>query len=420
MLTRRELMGGMAAGVLASCALLRADTKAVEASLQSLEQWVAGGADWQEMRKQFLLDPAIMHFNTGSLGACPRVVVDAHIAFLRQVEGDPATLLFGSMGDAMEPVRKKMAEFFGAELPEIALTANTTTGMNLVANGLEWKAGDEILTTNQEHGGGRVCWDYARDRWGAVIREVKLPVTAQSEDEVIAALKGGITERTKVISVSHVNTITGLVMPVAKVAELAKQRGAYLVVDGAQAPGMLDVNVKELGCDAYACSSHKWMLAPKGAGVLYLRKEFREKLKDPFLQSGVSSYTAASGTRNVPQVLAHGVALDFHNLIGRKRIQERDIGLSRWLHKRLAASKKLTVVSSSVPSLQSGILTIQVVKGTHPGKSYEHLKHKGFIVKAVPGEHLEGRGFRISTHLYNTERELELLAQELETLPMRA
>jgi cysteine desulfurase/selenocysteine lyase len=412
-------MGGLAAGVLASCAVVRADTKAVEPALQSLEQWVNSGANWQDMRRQFLLDPDVMHFNTGSLGASPRVVVDAHITFLRQVEGSPSILLFGSMGDAMEPVRKKAAEFFGADLAEMVFTANTTTGMNIVANGLEWKAGDEILTTNQEHAGGRVCWDYARDRWGAVIREVKIPTPAQSEAEVIAALKAGLTDRTKVISVSHVNTITGLRMPVAQVAELAKQSGAYLIVDGAQAPGMLEIDVKALGCDAYVCSSHKWMLAPKGAGVLYLRKEFQQRLKDPFLQSGTSSYTGATGTRNVPQILAHGIAFDFHNLIGRKRIEELDLALSRWMRQRLLGSKNLEVISTLVPSLQSGILTIQVRKGIDPGASYEHLKHKGFVVKAVPGEHLEGRGFRISTHLYNNERELELLAQELEKLPVK-
>src|SRR5687768_14987896 len=141
MLTRRDFMGGLAAGVLASCAAVKADTKAVEASLQSLEGWVGGGANWNELRRQFLLAPDIKYFNTGSLGACPQVVVDAHIAFLRQVEADPATLLFGSMGDEMEAVRKKAAEFIGADLPEVVLTPNTTTGMNIVANGLEWKAG---------------------------------------------------------------------------------------------------------------------------------------------------------------------------------------------------------------------------------------------------------------------------------------
>ena len=416
MLTRRDFMGGLAAGVLATCAAVKADTKVVEASLESLRAWSAGGADWQALRRQFLLDPGVIHLNTGTLGACPSVVVDAHIAFLRQIEANPAVLLFGSMGDAMEAVRQKAAAFLGADLNEVALTPNTTTGMNIVATGLQWRPGDEVLTTTQEHAGGRVCWEYARDRWGVVIREVTIPTPAQSEAEVIAALKAGISERTKVISISHVNTITGLRMPVAKVAELARQSGAFLIVDGAQAPGMLNVDVHALGCDAYASSSHKWMLAPKGCGLLYLRREFQQHVKSGFLHSGLGAYTAATGTRNVPQILAHGVALDFHNLIGRQRIEERDLALARRLRERLLAVKNLEIVSSSVVSLQSGILTIKLKSATGDAAHDELFKRKGFVVKAVPGEHLEGRAIRISTHLYNTERELELLAQELEQM----
>jgi selenocysteine lyase/cysteine desulfurase len=288
--------------------------------------------------------------------------------------------------------------------------------MNVVASGLEWRPGDEVLTTNQEHAGGHVCWEYARDRWGVVIREVALPAPAQTEAEIIAALKAAITERTKVISVSHVNTITGLRIPVAEVSKLAKEIGAYLVVDGAQAPGMLNVDVHALGCDAYASSSHKWMLAPKGCGLLYLRREFQQKLKSSFLQSGMGAYTAATGTRNVPQVLAHGVAIDFHNLIGRQRIEERDLALARRLRERLLAVKNLEVVSSATPSLQSAILTVKLKSWTGDAAHDELFKRKGFVVKAVPGEHLEGRAIRISTHLYNTERELDLLVQELEQM----
>ncbi|HVF11172.1 MAG TPA: aminotransferase class V-fold PLP-dependent enzyme [Abditibacteriaceae bacterium] len=416
MLTRRDFMGGFAAGVLASCAAVKADPKVVEASLESLRGWVAAGASWQALRQQFLLDPAAIYLNTGTLGACPQVVVDAHVAFLRQVEANPAVLLFGSMGDQMESVRQKAAQFLGADLTEVALTPNTTTGMNVVASGLPWRAGDEVLTTNQEHAGGHVCWEYARDRWGVVIREVAIPTPAQTEAEVLGALKAAITEHTKVISISHVNTITGLRMPVAKVAELARQSGAYLVVDGAQAPGMLNVDVHALGCDAYASSSHKWMLAPKGCGLLYLRREFQQYVKSAFLQSGMGAYTAATGTRNVPQILSHGVAMNFHNLIGRQRIEERDLALARRLRERLLAVKNLEVVSSASTGLQSGILTVKLKSWTGEAASSELFKRKGFVVKAVPGEHLEGRAIRLSTHFYNTERELDLLVQELEQM----
>jgi len=418
MATRRDFIGILTAGVLASCAAVRADDKVLKPGLDDLQRWLEAGATFDQLPQQFLLDPKLSYFNTGSLGASPRVVVEAHSAFLRAIEANPAGLLFGSMGDQMEVVRKKAADFIGADLDEVTLTANTTSGMNMVAEALALRAGDEVLTTDQEHAGGRIGWEYARAQRGIVIREVSLPMPSRSIDEVITAIKAAMTERTRVICLSHVNTITGLRMPLTAVAKLAAGSGAYLVVDGAQAPGMLQVNLRELGCDAYATSCHKWMLGPKGSGLLYLRKEFQKQVPSISLYSGMGSYTAASGTRNVPQILSLGVALDFQNTVGQQRIEARDLALSRHLRKQLSTIPGVEIVSPAAPELQSAIVTLKLPSGTSDAVAAELFK-KGIVVKVVPGEHLQNRGIRVSAHLYNTEREFDRLTSELKHIVAR-
>lgn len=412
-INRRTFIGSLIAGAMASCAALRADEAALRPALDDLRRWFEAGAPAGEMGRQFLLDPKLAYFNTGTLGASPRVVVEAHAAFLRAIEANPASLLFGELGDQMEEVRKKAALFMGADLDEITFTANTTSGLNMVAESLKLRPGDEVLTSTQEHGGGRIGWEHARAQQGVVLREVTLPTPARSAGEVLAAIEGALTERTRVISLSHVNTITGLRLPIVAVAKLAAQKGAILVIDGAQAPGMVPVDVHALGCDVYATSCHKWMLGPKGCGLLYVRRDFQKQVPSVFLKAGLGAYTVASGTRNVPQILALGVALDTLAAIGLPRIEAHDLLLTRRLHEQLSTIRGVEIASSPAPELQSAMTTFQLPPG-HTGTAVaEMLARKGIVVKVVPGEHLQNRALRISTHLYNTRREVDLLVSEV-------
>ena len=162
-----------------------------------------------------------------------------------------------------------------------------------------------------------------------------MPAPVKDKGQILELVAKHITPRTRVCSFSHVETITGLRMPLAEIAALTRPREIFLVCDGAQAPGMLQVDVKALGVDAYASSSHKWMLAPKGSGLLYIRKEVQDRIQPLVLSTGYQAYTSASGTRNVCQILGHGLAMDFHNAIGRDRVEARCRALSDHLRRRL-------------------------------------------------------------------------------------
>ena len=288
--------------------------------------------------------------------------------------------------------------------------------MNAVAQGLSalLKPGDEVLTTNHEHPGGSVCWDYLAKHHGVRIVTIAMPAPVKDKGQVLELVAKHITPRTRVCSFSHVETITGLRMPLAEIAALTRPREIFLVCDGAQAPGMLQVDVKALGVDTYASSSHKWMLAPKGSGLLYIRKEVQDRIQPLVLSTGYQAYTSASGTRNVCQILGHGLAMDFHNAIGRDRVEARCRALSDHLRRRLLENPALKLLTPTHDELSSGMVTFSLLRGKND-QVYErlHADHD-ILVKVVPKA--EYNALRFSTHVFNLEDELDRTAEVLKSL----
>ena len=382
---------------------------------------------WQRVRSEFLLNPGVVHLNCGSVGSVPRLVLDALSGYMRQLEGNPVRNTWGGLGAGMEIVRGQAAEFIGAEKEETVLTRNTTEGMNLVAAGLELKPGDEILTTNHEHGGGMVCWQHMARRCGVKIVQIEMPAPVRDQAQILELVEGHITKRTRVCSFSHVETFTGLQMPLAQIAKITRPKGILLVCDGAQAPGMLQVDVKALAVDTYASSSHKWMLAPKGCGLLYIRKGVQDRIRPAFTYSGYGVYSASSGTRNVPLILAHGTTMDFHNTIGRDRVEARCRHLSRRMRRRLAAIEGMRLLTPDQKELSSGIVTFAV----DPKRAKKNSEIAGqlfeqhnIVVKTVPGTYrVEGgirpknyNALRFSTHIFNSDRDVERTADLIQRI----
>ena len=370
-------------------------------------------AIWDRFRREILLQPGLIYLNTGSVGCVPRSVIDAISGWMAEIEEDPVHKVFGPLGYQADSVRARAAEFLGAKLDELILTENTTSGMNMIAEGIaqSLKPGDEILTTNHEHPGGMICWEYLAKHRGIKIVQVPMPAPAKSKDQIVELVKKHITKKTRVCSFSHVETITGLRMPLAEISEITRPRKILLVCDGAQAPGMLNIDVKALGVDTYASSSHKWLLASKGSGLLYIRKEVQERIQPIALSTGYGAYTAGSGTRNVAQLLGHGVAIDIHNTIGREAVEKRCKGLSAYLRKRFAEVPGLKLLTATDPELTTGIASFGLTKGKN-GEIYDRL-HKEFNIVVKVAAKPEYNALRFSTHIYNTEREIDKTAEAL-------
>ncbi|NQT91248.1 MAG: aminotransferase class V-fold PLP-dependent enzyme [Lentisphaerae bacterium] len=414
---RREFSKTLAAGLVAT-GLLPRSAAAVSDALKSFTRGLGSPGSpryWARIRRQFLLAPGLIHLNCGSLGSTPRLVLDAVAEFMRELERHPVHQVWGPMGRMAEEARATAAAFLGANGDEVTITRNTTEGMNTVASGLRLKAGDEILTTNHEHHGGLSCWEHLVERDGARIVQVKMPVPVRGKADILERIADKITPRTRVCSVSHVETITGLRMPLADIAKLVGPRGILLVCDGAQAPGMLSVNVKELGVDTYASSSHKWMLAPKGSGLLYIRKEARDRIKPMSLRAGMGVYSASSGTRNIPHILGHGVAMDFHNTIGRGRVEARCLHLCSMLRRELETIEWLEPITPQQAELSSGMVTYRVKKGRSEDLVRELETRHSIVVKRVPTtlvmdksmQSEDYNAIRFSTHVFNSEEEVE-------------
>lgn len=313
----------------------------------------------------------------------------------------------------MDDVRAKAAAFLSCKTEELLLTRSTTEGMNWVAQGLTLGAGDHVLTTDQEHPGGRSGWDYVVRRYGVTLDVVAIPPGENDAQAIVDRMAKRITPRTRVLSFSHLLSSTGLRMPVAELSALARSRGCIAVVDGAQAVGGIAVDVKALGCHVYATSGHKWLLAPPGTGLLYLSEELGKTTIDPIaLQGGRAAYSESSGVTNIPSVLGMGAAVEYISAIGITAIETHNLGLRNRLFGALRGVPKLRVVSAPPGALASPLLTFELPPELPSDQFHQRLYDKYRIrVKVVPKNWLNGN--RISTHLFNTVDDVDALVAAL-------
>lgn len=214
---------------------------------------------WRMVRSQFLLSPRGVYFNTGTIGASPRPVVDAVVEHMRAFE-----TVFEARGVDLPALRRSVGTLVGAPPQTIVFTRNTTESMNYVANGLDLSPGEEILTTNHEHVGGISPWHLVARRRNMTVTQFPLPLPPRSARQVVDAWREHITPRTKVLMISHILFSNGLIQPLRELCAMARERGIITAVDGAHGPGLVPLDLVASGCDFYCASPHKWLLAPKG------------------------------------------------------------------------------------------------------------------------------------------------------------
>ena len=360
----------------------------------------------------FAFAPGLVYLQTGSLGPTPRPVMEQTIAAWKKLELDPVAYGYGEQEHAMDEVRAQAAALLHCKTEELVLTRSTTEGMNWVAQGLTLAAGDHVLTTDQEHPGGRVCWDYVARRYGVILDVVAIPPGENNAPAIVYRMAKAITPRTRVLSFSHLLSSTGLRMPVAELSALARSRGCIAVVDGAQAVGGIAVDVKALGCHVYATSGHKWLLAPKGTGLLYLSEELGKAVDPIALQGGRAAYSESSGVTSIPSVLGMGAAITYVSTIGIGAVESHNLGLRNRLFAALQGVPKLRVVSAPPGPLASPLLTFQLPDDIKSDELHTRLREKHSVqLKVVPKNWLNGN--RVSTHLFNTTADVDALVAAL-------
>jgi isopenicillin-N epimerase len=329
-------------------------------------------AYWAELRKQFVIPADEVYLNNGTVGSSPapvlRAIFDSYNETEKMAQSDPEDYPIWGYG-AWNEFRDPLAAFVGCTRDEIALVRNATEANSYIANGLDMKAGDEVLMTDQEHPGGEHPWNLRAKRYGIVVKKVTLPKPVPNAAAVLNLISDAITPRTRVLFFSHITTATGVVLPAKELCALARSKGIVSAVDGAHVIGMMGLNVHDLGCDMYSSSPHKWLMAPKGTGFLYVRDEMIDRLWNTIVTAGWDEPKLRAerfqriGSSNVPSLWGMRAAVKLANDIGMDRIERRHQKMADYIHGEMVkrgaeswtspdAALRCAIASVNVPPIQ--------------------------------------------------------------------
>ena len=329
-------------------------------------------AYWTEMRKQFLIPTDEVYLNNGTVGSSPapvlRAIFDGYNDTEKMAQDDPEDYPIWGYASWNE-FRDPLAAFVGCTRDEIALVRNSTEANSYIANGLDLKAGDEVLMTDQEHPGGEEPFQLRVKRHGIVVKKVTLPKPVPNAAAVLNLFNEAITPRTKVIFFSHITTETGVVLPAKEICALARSKGILSAVDGAHVIGMMKLNVHEIGCDMYSSSPHKWLQAPKGTGFLYVRDEVIDRVWNTIVTAGWNDPKLRAerfqriGSSNVPTLWGLRASIQLANQIGLERIERRHRMMADHILKEMVqrgaeswtspdAALRCAIASVNVPPIQ--------------------------------------------------------------------
>ncbi len=426
--SRRDFVKYLLAGSALSLSALNKLNASVYQSITSLNQKYIedespDGVYWEALSKHFLFKDGLIMMNNGTVGPMPKPVFNTLMKYFRTQVTNPFDV-YNYVPRKKEEVRYKLAEFVNASPDEVVITRNTTEGMNFVANGLDMKEGDEVLLSTMEHPGGTHPWRLKEKRFGIQIKQVPIGLPPKNVNEIVSAFEKAITPRTKVISISHTVYISGLIAPLQELSKMAHEKDVLVLADSAHGIGMLNLNMKELGIDFFATSPYKWLGAPTGRGLLYVRKEVQDKLWPTIASSGWDRHQSARkfetlGQRADALVIALGEALDFQNAIGKERIERRIKTLAGYLKRELKKIPGVKLHTSQDPYLSGG-LTAFSVEGVDPGKIVNFMREKyNIVVRTIGNKKMGTYGVRVSTHIYVSLKHVDMFLEGLRHLVRR-
>ena len=374
-------------------------------------------AYWAELRQQFLIPADEVYLNNGTVGSSPapvlRAIFDAYTITEKMDQQDPEDYPIWGYGPWNE-FRDPLAEFVGCTRDEIALVRNATEGNSYIANGVDVKAGDEVLMTNQEHPGGEQPWQLRAKRSGIVVKKVALPVPVKNASEVLNLFNDAFTKRTRIIFFSHITTATGVVLPAKELCALARSKDILSAVDGAHVTGMMRLNLHDLGCDLYTSSPHKWLQAPKGSGYLYLRDEVIDRIWNTIATEGWDEPKLRAerfqriGSSNVPALWGFLAAINMANDIGMERIEKRHRELCDYLLEQMIRRGAESWTSPD-PALRCAIATVNVPPLQRKDmETWMWQKHKIRIRGGEPSK------LRLSTPYYLQRKDIDRFLEKFD------
>jgi len=374
---------------------------------------------WAWIRQSFSISDSIIYFNNAGLNPQPKSVAEAHLANYNFTNSAPTFTMWHQLDTGREPLRAKLAELAGCSTEEVAINRNSTEGLNSVIFGLNLKAGDEVVLSKYDYPNMMNAWKQRELRDGIKlvwIDEFDFPV--EDEQKMVDAYSKAITAKTKIVHVTHLINWTGQIVPVKKIADMAHQKGCEVIVDGAQSFAQIDFKIPDLNCDYFATSLHKWLGAPFGTGLLYVKKD---KIKNlwPLLSAPDPASTDIKkfeniGGRSFAAELAISNAIDFHKLIGSARKEARLRYLKDYWCNKVKDIPGIKLYTSLNPQFACAIASFGI-EGWKSGVLYEHLVNESRIIGS-PMDYLKLNALRISPNVYTSIYELDILVDNIKRL----
>lgn len=390
--------------------------------------------DFQQHLGHWELEPGVTYLNHGSFGPSPDCVRQERERWTAELERNPMNFFVRRLDTALDAALESVGKFIGCKPGNLAFVPNATVAMNVVIGSVELASGDEVLFTDQEYGSVIRGWGRACGRVGATTRLARLPSPPDSPADIVDAIMGAVTPRTKLIVISHITSVTATIFPVAEVCRAARERGILTCVDGPHALGMIDLNLREIPCDYYCVSGHKWLCGPFGSGFLYVASSAKKGLEPAVISWGKSLSGRPNrwqdehhwfGTYDPAPYLSLPSAIDFLETVGLERFRQQTHALTRYARQRLIDERGAVPLTSDSMEWYGSMVTLRLPDVTavnlppgvpHPlaQQLWEESQIEVPIVQWRDAVHV-----RVSCHLYNTPADIDLLVTALKSpLPL--
>lgn len=373
---------------------------------------------WQIIRNEFTVSPNIINLNNGGVSPQPRSVQEAHIRFYRYSNEAPSHYMWHVLDKGREPLRRNLAHLAGCSPEEISINRNATEGLNSIIFGLDYDPGDEIVLSKYDYPNMKNAWKQRAKRDGLVLKWVDIPVPCTDKEALIRSYTEAFTDRTKLVHLTHVINWSGQILPVAEIAQIAKSRDIEVLVDGAHSFAHLDFKMEDLQCDYFATSLHKWLSAPFGSGLMYIKKDKISKVwallsADEPDGPDIRKFESL-GTRSFASEMAIGTAIDFHHMIGGERKEHRLRYLKNYWQDQVKSLERINIYTPQHDSF-SGAIAVFGIEGLKALKITERL-FNDYKVHSVAIEYEAINGVRITPNVYTSERDLDILVEAIHSI----
>ena len=373
---------------------------------------------WLGIRNDYKLKPDYVNLENGYFSMMSQPVLEKYLEDVKMINTEASYYMRTVQFDKKQKVNDRLAEFSGCATEELIITINTTESLDTVISGIDWKAGDEAVMAEQDYGSMLDMFKQQAKRYGIINKIVSVPLNPTTDEEIVNLYENAITPKTRLLMVSHMINITGHILPIKKICDMAHAKGVEVMVDGAHAVAHFDFKISDLNCDYYGSSLHKWLGTPMGAGILYIRKEKIKTLWPLFAEAGIAETDVKklnhTGTHPVSTDIAIHHAIDYHQKIGSKRKEDRLRFLQNYWVDKVKGINKIYLNTPSDKTRSCGIANVGI-EGIKPGDLAKILMDK-YKIWTVAIDSANVHGVRITPHVYTTTDDLDAFVKALKEI----